>query len=466
MNKLYYQFPETWFGDCMPFGYKDKFFLYHQRDTRKPGPFGEPFGWDLATTSDFVRYEDCGVAVPRGTDEEQDQFIFAGSVFEAEGKFHIFYTGYNRDYPAQGKASQVLMHAVSDDLYHWTKTQEALTFCPQDGYDPDDWRDPFVIWNEEAREYLLILGARKTGPKTEQTGRTVKFTSKDLENWEFKGDFWAPGLYTMHEMPDLFQIGDWWYHIISEYSDKNKIIYRMSKSLDGPWIAPVDDAFDGRAYYAGRTFCLNGQRILFGWVPTKEDCDDRKNFEWAGTFVAHEVYQRQDGSLGVRIPDTVWEAFGTRKSIPDVRLESPYARMEKVLAKECGDLYSFEADITFSEGTRSFGIRVLENEETAQSYQYIFPVGENKYVFEKNPNWPWFGCMNIGLERPIILQAGETYHVRMILDDTIVTLYVNGVALNSRIYEKPGDALSIFVTDGTAEVRNISIAGGLSAAEK
>ena len=59
----------------MPFGHGDKFYLYHQRDTRKPGPFGEPFGWDLATTSDFVHYEDCGVAIPRGTDEEQDQFI-------------------------------------------------------------------------------------------------------------------------------------------------------------------------------------------------------------------------------------------------------------------------------------------------------------------------------------------------------------------------------------------------------
>ena len=45
MQKLYYQFPGTWFGDCMPFGHGDKFYLYHQRDTRKPGPFGEPFGW-------------------------------------------------------------------------------------------------------------------------------------------------------------------------------------------------------------------------------------------------------------------------------------------------------------------------------------------------------------------------------------------------------------------------------------
>ena len=57
-----------------------------------------------------MTYEDCGVAIPRGTDEEQDQFIFAGSICEdREGKYHAFYTGYNRDYPKQGKPSQVLM---------------------------------------------------------------------------------------------------------------------------------------------------------------------------------------------------------------------------------------------------------------------------------------------------------------------------------------------------------------------
>lgn len=464
MHKLYYQFPNTWFGDCMPFGHGDEFFLYHQRDTRKPGPFGEPFGWDLATTSDFVHYKDCGVAVPRGTDEEQDQFIFAGSVFEAEGQYHIFYTGYNRDYPAQGKASQVLMHAVSDDLYHWTKTQEALTFTPQEGYDPDDWRDPFVLWNDEEQVYMLILGARKIGPKTQQTGRTVKFTSKDLKNWKFEGDFWAPGLFTMHEMVDLFQIGDWWYHVVTEYSDRSKMVYRMSKSINGPWIAPADDAFDGRAYYAGRTFCLNGQRILFGWVPTKENSDDHANFEWAGTFVAHEIYQREDGTLGVKIPDTVWAAFNEREKIADFTIESPYTREEKIVARECGNLFSFEADVKFSGAPRSFGVRILESEEKAQAYQFLFHVKENRYIFEKNPNWPWFGCMNIGLERPIGLNAGETYHIQIIFDDDIATLYVNGVALNTRAYEKPGDSLSLFVTDGTLEVTNASIAKGLKQA--
>ena len=32
--KIYYQHPQTWFGDCMPFGKGDTFYLFHQRDTR------------------------------------------------------------------------------------------------------------------------------------------------------------------------------------------------------------------------------------------------------------------------------------------------------------------------------------------------------------------------------------------------------------------------------------------------
>lgn len=325
--KIYYQHPNTWFGDCMPFGKDDTFYLFHQRDTRVPCPFGEPFGWDLATTKDFVTYEDCGAAIPRGTDEEQDQFIFAGSICEdREGKYHAFYTGYNRDYPKQGKPSQVLMHAVSEDLKHWTKTQDTVKFAPQPGYDPDDWRDPFVLWDDESEKYILILGARLEGDKHKTTGRTVYFTSDNLVDWEFQGDFWAPDLFTMHEMPDLFKMGDWWYLITTEYSHASTQVYRMAKSLKGPWIAPDDDAFDGRAYYAGRTFMLNNQRILFGWVPTRANetdsanlrytpDSDKEDFIWAGTFVAHELYQRKDGTLGCRIPDTVWNAFKDEKKL-------------------------------------------------------------------------------------------------------------------------------------------------------
>ena len=61
--------------------------------------------------------------------------------------------------------------------------------------------------------------------------------------------------------------------------------------------------------------------------------------------------------------------------------------------------------------------------------------------------------MNIGLERPIGLEAGHTYHIRLVVDDTIGTLYVDGVALNVRMYERPGESLGVFATDGRGAQR-------------
>ncbi len=461
MTRLYYQEPGTYFGDCMPLAHDGRFYLFHQRDNRNPCPFGEPFGWDLTVTQDFVHYKYLGTAIPRGGDTQQDQFIFAGSVFSAEGLFHAFYTGYNRDYEKQGKNPQVLLHAVSKDLLHWEKRRDEVTFTPQAGYDAGDWRDPFVLWQEEEKRYLLLLGTRKASPKTAQTGRTVYFTSENLKDWTFGGDFYAPDLYTMHEMPDLFRMGDWWYHIISEYSDRSRMVYRMAKSIYGPWIAPGDDAFDGRAYYAARTCCRNGRRFLFGWVPTRENCEDTGNFEWAGTFMAHELYQRKDGTLGVKPPQEVWNAFGAKQRLSDRQIISGGVRKEAVLAQRCGGLFCLEVTVCFTVQPKDFGIRFYENRENGQSFQYRFLPGESRVVFEKNPNWPWYQCMNLGLERPVCLGGGKDYHIRLLVDDTIATLYVDGVGLNARFYARPGDDISLFVTDGTVTIKDIHFSNTL-----
>ncbi len=458
MHRLYYQPEGSWFGDCMPFGKDGTFYLYHQRDFRNPGPLPdcEPFGWDLTLTDDFVHYMDMGTAIPTGETDAQDQFVFAGSVFEGEGQYHAFYTGYNRDYSALGKASQVLMHATSQDLFHWKKSQDKLMITPQPGYDPTDWRDPFVLWDEEDGQYLLILGARKEGDKNQLTGRTVSFTSKDLKHWEFQGDFWAPGLFTMHEMPDLFRMGDWWYLITTEYSHSCKMIYRMSKSLKGPWVAPKDDAFDGRAYYAGRSFCQNGHRILFGWVPTRAYENDRSEFVWGGTYMAHEIYQRPDHTLGVKPPDTVWNAFTGRRRLDPCRLCGISSQTSTVLVRETSQHYSFEADLTFSQGTRNFGLQLYRDETSGRCYQYTFSVLENHFQFDKVPNWPWPAIANGGLKRPIFLQSGSIYHIRLIVDNTIATLYVNGVALNARMYERPGSVLGISVNEGDVKLESMT----------
>jgi beta-fructofuranosidase len=463
LHNIYYQPTGTWFGDCMPFAKDGVFYLYHQRDTRNPGPFGEPFGWALATTTDFVAYDDRGEVVRRGADDEQDQFIFAGSVFESQtpGEFHAMYTGFNRDYSKTGQASQVLMLASSSDLENWTKSERKLV-PPQDGYDPDDWRDPFVLWNEAKQEYLMILGSRKAGPKV-LTGSTVSFTSTDLQSWTFQGDFWAPGIYSMHEMPDLFQMGEFWYLLTTEYSDKSKTVYRMSRSLDGPWVAPVDDAFDGRAYYAARSAADGDKRFLFGWVPTKTGDDDLAAWDWGGTLVVHEIVQRPDGSLGVRIPYGVASAF----NVPETLLPAPLTLStldelaERQLSADTGSLYKFAATFRFATGTRSISLRLYEDDTTGDAYEFMLALGENRLVFDRRPNFPWHQYANKGLDRPISLEADTDYLVELIVDDTIATLYLDGVALNARLNAKPGMSLVVSVIDGTLTVSDAVLHRGL-----
>ena len=56
--------------------------------------------------------------------------------------------------------------------------------------------------------------------------------------------------------------------------------------------------------------------------------------------------------------------------------------------------------------------------------------------------------MNLGLERPITLVPGEKYHVVLLVDGSIATLYVDGVAMNARMYQKEGEELCLFVSGG------------------
>ena len=49
----------------------------------------------------------------------------------------------------------------------------------------------------------------------------------------------------------------------------------------------------------------------------------------------------------------------------------------------------------------------------------------------------------------------------MIVDDTIATIYVDGVALNARAYKRPGESLSLFVSEGSLKVTNCKVTTGL-----
>ena len=101
MHKVYYQPEGIWVGDIMPYGEDGTFYLYHQRDTRNPEPFGEPFGWALATT----KFPQAGntpcaseTSFPRHTNSVQWQdmsIVFICQTFSYQYVFSQFQSSVN-----------------------------------------------------------------------------------------------------------------------------------------------------------------------------------------------------------------------------------------------------------------------------------------------------------------------------------------------------------------------------------
>ena len=85
--------------------------------------------------------------------------------------------------------------------------------------------------------------------------------------------------------------------------EDKKTKYRVGAGLFSDWKSPVDEAFDGKAYYAARTVGTNETgRFLTGWVATKEG----RTIKITGIGAVHcstSNYSKTDKTLGVKLPE-------------------------------------------------------------------------------------------------------------------------------------------------------------------
>lgn len=469
MSEFFYRPRDAWAADFIPF-YKDGVYhLFYLLDWRDKKNHGEGTPWYHISTKDFIHFKEYGETLPRGGVDDQDLYVYTGSVFEALGQYHIYYTGHNPHLREKGLPEQGVMHAVSDDLVHFIKVPEDTFFAPPDVYEPHDWRDPFVFFHEETNEYWMLLAARIKDAPEIRKGCTALCVSKDLKHWEVREPIWAPSLYFTHECPDLFRMGDWWYLVFSEFTDRCVTRYRMSRSLQGPWLAPENDAFDGRAYYAAKTASDGEKRFVFGWNPTKDDNNDNNGWMWGGNLVVHEVYQKSDGALGCRIPQTVKNIFTTpwrplsfqnNSSTEDtmIRLSAEDKANTSLSVEALPDVYRFDVTVRFKENTRRLGIMLHADDERDNAYCYFLEPHKNRLAFDFWPNHPWGRINTRSCDRFIKIYPNTDYQLTILVDHTICVAYFNDeVALNGRMYSDGNRKLGLVVCDGEAEFKNPAI---------
>ncbi|MFM9279744.1 glycoside hydrolase family 32 protein [Paenibacillus jiagnxiensis] len=472
MREFFYRPENAWVGDVIPYYEDGEFKLFYLHGWRENYRDGLDHGWYLIETKDFVNYRAEGACKIEGG---------TGHILKVDGIYHMFYCIFP-------PGEQLVCHAISSDLKTWEPIPEH-TFAADDRiYELSDWRDPFVFWNEEEGQYWMLLAAMAKGP-TNRKGCTALLSSKDLKTWEYREPLYAPNLHVgAHECPDLFRIGDWWYLIYSSYTGRFATFYRMSRSLDGPWLTPQEDTFDGRAFYAAKSATDGRRRYLFGWNPTKNDDlfgwnppksrgKDYNTWDWGGNLIVHEIVQRPDGTLGVKVPDTVDAAFShplpvhyqsitgdwliTDRTLSCV---SPYGFAGSTSREELPDPCKISASVSFSEQTQGVGFMLRTEDTLDEAYYVTLEPQRNRLTFrgaimqseEGGKTFPY----EVELERPIELIPDRPYEIKVFMDGSICEIYVDeNIAMSARMYDIPRGKLGLFVSQGYAEFSDVRIKG-------
>ena len=476
---IYFRPSDGWAGDVIPFAHGDRvnlFYLHDRRDPSKPGT-----SWNLYTTTDYAEYEYQEVGLPHGTTADQDLNAYTGSIVEHDGVMHLFYTGVNPAFliPGTSDPAQVVMHATSTDgMQTWIKHPQH-TFGAPAGYDPLDWRDPFVFKPERDGPWHMLLAARSTEGPSRRRGLIADCLSTDLITWKVTTPFWAPGRYITHECPEVFQIGDWWYLVFSEFSDHFVTRYRMARSPFGPWQVPARDTIDGRAFYAGKSAELGGARHFTGWIPTREGETDDGAWQWAGDFAAHEAVQASDGTLDIRMPVALRESFawpvvpGFLPVLGDWQVSDNRWHLDVpdaygvTVAPDAPDQFLLQATIEVGENTTEVGVILRSSADGDEGYLIRLEPRAGRLVFDRWPRavtgpgqWQVSGDIShlVELERPIEIAPG-THQLSIIVDGTACVAYLDDkVAMSARIYDRRGGGVGLFVGEGTATFTDVSIA--------
>lgn len=456
-------------GDIMPYFHEGKYTLF----------FLYKYCIYAVETKDFVHYGECRLVLQNGSPDEQDWHAATGSVFYFNNKFYFYYTGFcegNRGIP--GKNEQAILRAVSLDLIHWEKD---ISFC----FTPDEekfgnvhWRDPQLFWSEEKQKICMLITATIKDGDILRNGCTAVYESDDAENWTFGDIIYSPGIFPTHECQDMFQIKDKWYLVFSTYSRWWETRYRISDSQEGPWETPLlDDMFDGREFYAAKTVSDGNKRYLVGWQSIRKDCSDSGPFVWGGNVIVHELIQRKDGTLGVKMPDTVKSAFQHLLPLQREIKSGEWEFTETgIIGKnkygfgwmKIGNLSGvvlFEGTVSWDENTQSVGV-MMHTMETNDSTgpdsrlsawcQLRIEPYHGRIAVERNDQIDGYQ-MYID-ERRICFKERKA-DINIIISGNIMLIYVNDTALAVRCYSLMDGGIGLYTECGKAFWTDVVLKG-------
>ncbi|MEZ2390677.1 GH32 C-terminal domain-containing protein [bacterium RCC_150] len=477
-------------GDSVPFHHGGKYHLFH---LSVPGDsLGQQYPYRCTTeqrhaiSEDLVTWREAPTALVPGEAYDKDG-CWTGSIVEKDGTYYLFYTGHT----AGAENPQTICLATGTDGETFEKSPNNPLLRPDPKlYESIDFRDPYIFWNEEEQTYWMLIAARlATGP-VGLRGVVALSTSEDLLSWTAPEPFYSPYSTFCPECPEMFKLGEWWYLVYSHFSESMRTTYRISRSPRGPWRTPPRPGLDGRRFYAAKSMPTDdpNRRLMWGSIYERVGLSDDSDWTYAGDFgIARELRSNSDGSLSVSIPAEIVNAFGQASPLDvqpkmgswDVVGDSAKTDSVATYSYAVAELPEIDgaalltASVTPGDDGGEFGLLVRASDDLASTHALVFDPQGQRVTFSLipqslDPFWESLTSRKVPapqidgphlVERPLAIAKGKTHNVQVILDGSLVEVFVDGeVALSYRIYDEGARNIGFFAQDNSVTFSNIGVA--------
>ena len=425
-------------GDCMPFSREGRYCLYYLFD-RRGHASKQRLGahqWGQISSADLKTWTVHPLAIP--ITEQWEGSICTGSLIRREDRFFAFYAVRMAD----GSPAR-LTWAVSEDGVHFRKAGRFFTLTHP--YEPISARDPMVFEGADGLYHMLVTTSLADGGP--YGGCLAHLTSADLERWTQQAPFIVPGYADQPECSDYFEWNGYYYLVFSNFATAR---YRISRGPFGPWMRPKDDILDTIESQVAKTAPFQGRRLVTGFL-----C--RRPRTYAGNAVTHELFQRQDGTLGVRFVEEILPALPAEDAIEDFSLQAEPGRAWRKLACPQGAFRLRLRIRPHSRGTL-YGITLQfgEEQEPKRTYRIDFdPASKSVAVLRPDEQFELGASRN---RRAAAQGVDEEIAADILVQEDMLDMALsNGQALTLRLEDRGACRVGVYALAGEADFSQIRI---------
>lgn len=424
-------------GDPNPFYDNGNYYIYYlQNSGFHP--------WYMAKTNNLLDMTYPLEVLPASGDaSKQDQWVGSGSVIKDDNDdYHLFYTGHNQ----QHNPVEAVMHAVATDntLANW-ETKPELTFSGANGYSNFDFRDPLVFWNSTAQKYWMLITSRY-----QSKAAIGLYTSDDLNAWTAAEPLYTEVSPLNLEVADYISLGGTPFIIYSDQRDSSRQVKYLRENAS-VWEKPLNDALDGKAFYAARTAGNQDERLLFGWVAHKKGRSDTGEPAWGGDLMIHQLHKMDDGQLAVSLPEKYRTGLSVTQAADMVWTLGSAVNNAGVITVDANSAFTLAPStqknrlafsVNSANANAQFGIELRNPATNARVVIAVDPLNDSAQYYRDgdaaNPDNPVVAV-------PLDMTAGVDVEVLLDPQAGVGAVYFNNYrALSFRFYDLPDYEVGVY----------------------